>query len=190
MVRNYEDKELIDRVKSLPSFIYMPKYLLIGVRSREDVFNQFDDKFYLFIESTFKVTTSGTTNPGSKSLLGGWLNTNGKGSAIIKADEIYYDVYRHGLHKGRMEALRQVGNMKYYRDDNNNELSEEIGEVTEGNYFTNFHFNSYDLVTNIKKYFINGWSEGCQVANQLDKYKTILALTYNHVVSYALLKEF
>ncbi len=191
MVRAYTDKELLDRVAALQGFTHLPKYLLIGVRSTEDRFNEFDDKFYLYIDGKFIVSSTGTTNPGSNSLLGGWKRLGVKGAAIIKSNEIYYGCYQYGLHKGKMPALRQVRPMKYYRDNDNDKQTEEIGEITGGINYTNFHYNSYNIADTIKKKFIGGWSEGCQVSNDRLAYYRIIEHCKNApAVTYALLKEF
>ena len=195
MVRAYTDTELINIVGQLQGFRGIPYYLLIGVRSKEDTFDVFDDKFYFFVNGEFYAMTTGTTNPGGKSLLGGWRKVNTKGSAIIKSNEIYYDVYEYGLHKGKMPALRQrfgpVGNMKYYRDGNDNKKVDELGIVYTGVYNTNFHFNNYDIKTKIKSLMIGGWSEGCQVANDSEGYNKIINKVAGdrRPVTYALIKE-
>lgn len=191
-MKNYTDKELLDRVKTLKSYTHIPELLLIGVRSKADIFNQYDDKFYFYWNRVFITHTTGTTNPGSFSLLGGWKSTNKIGSAIVKSDEIYYDVYGYGLHKGKMPALRQIGNMKYFRDNDNDKFSEEIGKEYSGNFATAFHFNDYNIVSKTLKILIGGWSEGCQVANVSEPYNKIINLVKSEKkkVSYALLKEF
>ena len=64
-VRFYTDKQILDRVKSLPSFQFIPSdYWLCGIRSTEDKSDNYDDKFYLFKGEKFIMVTSGTTNPG------------------------------------------------------------------------------------------------------------------------------
>lgn len=192
MVGTYTDEQLLGRVRALKSFKYMPDYLLIGVRSKADKFNEYDDKFYFYIKGEFIAVTTGTTNPGKNSLLGGSVKYNPKGAAVIKSDEIYYDVYEYGLHKNKMPALRQVGKMLYYRDGDNDEKTEEEGEITSGNFFTHFHFNNYDLYDRVVCFFINGWSFGCQVANMSEPYLTIINRVKKDKVkvSYALLLEF
>ena len=48
-VRTYNDKELLNKVKSLSSFKSVPQgYWILGVRSNEDAPNKYDDKFYIF----------------------------------------------------------------------------------------------------------------------------------------------
>lgn len=207
MVRNYTDAELLERVKSLKSFKYMPKYLIIGVRSKADIPDTFDDKFYLFIDSKFVAVTTGTTHPGGPILGGGWKSYNKNGAAIVKADEIYYNVYRYGLHKGRMPALRQIRNMLYYRDNDNDKKVDASGILYADNYNTNFHANSYSAVQTIvngvkdiigtwfKTDKIGNWSAGCQVVNDAVGYDLFITKTMydekgNHPeVTYALLNE-
>ncbi len=49
MVKNYTDSQLLNKVKSLPSFKQFPNdFWILGVQSQEDTFNVFDDTFYIF----------------------------------------------------------------------------------------------------------------------------------------------
>ena len=69
MVRTYNDKQLLDKVKTLPNFKSIPsEHWILGVRSNEDNPNSFDDKFYLFKGEEFVWMTSGTTNPGTPNI--------------------------------------------------------------------------------------------------------------------------
>lgn len=195
MVRNYTDEELINKVKSLPTFKSIPKdYWLLTVRSQEDIFNTFDDKVYLFKGKKCELVTSCATNPGGPALLGGWKKYTKTGAAVIKTDEWYYDVYKYGLHNGKMPALRQNGKMKYYRDNNNDKKVDEVGKIEEAIYYTNFHFNSYkvfDRIKNAINSLIGEWSYGCVVCNIEDKYEEIINKTKTQAsVTMCLLKEF
>lgn len=193
MVRKYTDKELLDRVKSLSSFKSIPKgYWLLGVRSLEDTPNKFDDKFYLFKGEEFVLVLQGTTNPGTPILNKGYLEFNKAGAAIVKSNEWYYNLWKYGLHRGKMPALLQLGNkIKVHRDGDNDNKSEELGGVIEGYYGINFHSNNYDLTTKLKKEDINGWSAGCQVSNDILNYKKVIDLVKpQEIVSYCLIQEF
>jgi hypothetical protein len=193
MVKNYTDKQLLDRVKSLPSFKLIPNgYWMAGVSSLEDNPNKFDDKFYLFKSEEFVMVLQGTTNPGTPILQKGYLKYNKVGAAVVKSNEWYYDVWKYGLHQGKMPALLQLGNtIKVYRDGDNDLKSEEIGNYIEGYYGINFHSNNYDLSTKLKKEDINGWSAGCQVSNDIPKYNQVIQLVKSQpTVSYCLIKEF
>jgi hypothetical protein len=66
MVRSYTSKQLLDKVKTLKSFVVIPSgYWILGVQSNEDAYDRFDDKFYLFKGEDFIMVTTGTTNAGS-----------------------------------------------------------------------------------------------------------------------------
>ena len=192
-VRSYTSTELLDRVKSLKSFKVIPQgYWIIGVRSNEDAPNKYDDKFYLFNGDKFVKVVSGTTNPGTPILQGGYLKYNKVGAAIVKADEIYYDVWAYGLHQGKMPALRQVGKFILFRDGDKDGKSEEVGEPIVGSgYGINFHSISNDLSVKKIGENIGGYSAGCQVCNNVEQYKMIINMIKNqHRITYCLLSEF
>ncbi len=190
-VRTFTDKELLARVKELKSFKEVPKgYWLLGVRSNEDKPNSFDDKFYLFKGEEFIIVTSGTTNPGTPTLKQ-FEKVNKDGAGVLKSEEWYYNVWKFGKHQGKVEALLQLGaKVKVYRDTDKDDKSEEQGKLQEGYFGINFHPNTYDLSkpsgTNI-----GWWSAGCQVVNNVDKYKTMIKLLKTEKsVSYCLINEF
>jgi hypothetical protein len=199
-VKNYTSEQLLNRVKSLPSFDPkrgIPKNLIIGVRSEEDTPNVFDDKMYAFINGQFQLVTSCTTNPGGPVLLGGWKRFNSIGAAVLKSDEVYYDAYmrsdgksvRH--HQGKMPCLRQVRSMKYFRDGNNDAKTDEVGQIHIGNFSTNIHANNYNLSSRVVSRIIGEWSAGCQVVNVLSDYTRLLeTYPFGEPITYVLLKEF
>lgn len=191
-VRGYRDEELLDRVKSLPSFKYIPKdYWIIGVRSNEDAYDVFDDKFYIFKGETFVDVMTGTTNTGGYGLkqYRKWSN---KGVAQIKSNEIYYDVWTRGKHRGKVEALKQTGAFKVIRDNNMNKRSGDISEWTWEKWKgLNFHPNTYNLAQTVKRWFIGKWSIGCQVVNDIPKYVSFIKNTRpQSKFTYCLLDEF
>lgn len=191
MVRQYTDKQLLSRVKELDSFKNIPSgYWLLGVRSLDDIPNTFDDKIYLFKGEEFVLVTSATTNPGTPTLKQ-FEKVNKDGSAILKADQWYYNVWKYGKHNGKVEALLQLGNkVQVYRDTDRDSQSEEQGALQSGYFGINFHPNTYDLSkgsgTNI-----GWWSAGCQVVNNIPNYKTMIKLLKNEkFVTYCLVDEF
>lgn len=194
-VKAYTDRDIIDRVKKTHGFTTIPiGYWLCGIRSQEDYSDCYDDKFYLFKGESFIMVTSGTTNPGKWGLLN--FNVyNPKGCAVVKADEWYYDLWQKGLHKSKIQAWVQRKPILYFRDNNKNEKSDELGTLQSGSIGINFHTCTYEKKpSSLKKFIgrvIGKWSEGCQVANIASDYYKILEITKGQKTkSYCLLKEF
>jgi hypothetical protein len=202
MVKNYTDQQILDRIKSLPSYDPVrgiPSNTIVEIRSTEDTPNIFDDKMYPYKDGTNWFVTSCTTNPGGPVLKGGWRKYNSKGAAVLKADEIYYDAYRKSdgktirHHNGRMPCLRQVKPMKYYRDGNNDGKTDAIGSIEVANNSTNIHFNSYSVFDKIKNSVtsvIGWWSAGCQVLNVEEDYERLYNLYDDKPITLILLNEF
>lgn len=191
MVRAYTDKQLLDKVKTLPNFKSIPsEHWILGVRSNEDTANSFDDKFYLFKGEEFIWVTSGTTNPGTPTLKQ-FEKVNKNGAAILKADTWYYNVWKFGKHNGKVDALLQIGaSVQVYRDIDKDDSSEEQGKCESGYFGINFHANTYDL-SKPSGSSIGWWSAGCQVVNNVTKYKEFIKLCKPQKnVSYCLINEF
>ena len=134
---------------------------------------------------------SGTTNPGSTSLMN-FESLGVKGAPVIVADKWYYNVWQRGMHKDKVIAYRQVGGFDVIRDANKDKKSGNSGtssvEFWKG---LNFHPSDYDLNSKVKKTLINGWSTGCQVVNDIPKYKQLMDLTKNQTkMSFCLINEF
>jgi hypothetical protein len=192
MVRAYTDTELLQRVKELDSFKDIPSgYWLLGVRSSEDEPNRFDDKIYLFKGEQFVDVTSCTTNPGT-TVLRNYSKFNAKGAAVVVADQWYYGVWRKGKHQGKITALIQIGaQIKVWRDGDKDDQSEESLIQQMGFFGINFHPNTYDINAKSTGSLVNGWSAGCQVVNNMDKYRKFINLVpANTSITYCLLNEF
>jgi len=201
-VKEYTDNELLDKVKSLPNFKQIPTgRWLLGVRSNEDQPNHFDDKIYEFEGEKFISVVSATTNPGLSILKGGYKSYNSVGAAVVAADKWYHNVWKYGLHKGKMPALLQTGAViDVYRDGDGDGLSEELGKPITGWYGINYHTNTYDFSPanlKLKRPQIDGWSAGCQVVNERDKfieqmkwYKAAAKANTQTHVTYCLINEF
>lgn len=191
-VKNYKTQQLLDKVAALESFKGFPLgYWILGVRSIEDAFNVYDDKFYIFKNKECLSVLTGTTNTGDYGLKN-FEEYSKLGVAQIKADEWYYDVWTRGLHKGRMPALLQSKGFKVIRDNNKNDKSGDKQDWTwEYNKGLNFHTNNYDLKAKIISWFIGKWSVGCQVTNDVPLYSAFMknSLPQNSF-TYVLLNEF
>jgi hypothetical protein len=191
MVKSYTDKQLLERVKSLGNYIGIPtEHWILGVRSNEDTANSFDDKFYLFHGEEFIWVTSGTTNPGTPTLKQ-FEKVNKKGAAVLKSDQWYYDVWKFGKHNGKVDALLQLGAaVQVYRDTDKDDDSEQQGTLDTGYFGINFHSNTYDL-SKPSGTSIGWWSAGCQVVNNVTKYKEFIKLCKpQKFTSYCLINEF
>lgn len=196
MVRSYSDKELLDRVQTLNSFDSFPEgYWILAVRSKADKPNKFDDKFYIYKGEEFITVTTGTTNPGTSILKGGFKRYNRVGAAVVKSNEWYYDIYKYGLHRGKMEALRQRSSkpILYYRDGDMDGKSEELGKAQSGVIYTNFHGSTYRKGSLLERDNINGWSAGCLVCNKNPEYEALIKMfkdSKQRYFSLCLIKEF
>jgi len=194
-IGNYTDKQLLEKATQTHGFVAFPKdYWLLGIRSKEDEPDVFDDKFYLFHSDKFVMVTSGTTNPGKYGLLN-FKEYNSQGCAVVKADEWYNDLWAPGMHKGKMKALVQVSDVLYYRDNDMDLKSDEIGQIYKGIIGINFHTATYESKPNIIAKFvawlIGKWAVGCQVCNvALDYYSIIRGVWGQKRISYCLLNEF
>lgn len=189
-VKQYTDNQLLERVASIGGTTRTGTYLLIGVQSQEDLFDQFDDKFYVFDGHEFKMVTTGTTNPGQKALKQ-YFNYDLPGAAVWKTDQFYKDLYKPGLHKGRMKALRQDRPIYYYRDSDKDNCSDQQGQLHHGQIYANQHGISYDPFSNKIATRIGGWSFACQVMNRMSDYKAWIKAAWSRDknVDYAILKE-
>ena len=191
MVKNYTTAQLLEKVREIDGFKgYPQEYWLLGVRSNEDTANRFDDKFYLFLGEQFILVTSGTTNPGTPTLMQ-FEKVNKKGAAVLNADKWYYNVWHFGKHQGKVDALLQLGApVEVYRDTDKDDDSEEQGVLDRGYFGINFHPNTYKPSAP-KTNVIGWWSAGCQVVNDLNTYKRIITMCKpQKVVSYCLINEF
>lgn len=194
-LRNYTDKQLLDKAKSLPTFKKIPSnYWILGVRSLADAPDRYDDKAYLFNGEQFIMVMPITTNPGAFGLLN-FMSYNSAGCAVVLADTWNYDCWKGGFHKGKMKALVQIGAIAYTRDNNKNMKSENYGKVYYNIAGINFHTCSYEnILANLKNYIgklIGKWSEGCQVASTPELYYKFIEEPYKQdAVSYCLLNEF
>lgn len=192
-VRNYTTDQLLNHAKTINGFKSFPKNKWIyGLRSNEKTPNVPDDKFYIFEEEKFLTMLTGSTEPGTPILQGGFLKYNKVGAAVVKANEWYHNLWLYGLHMGKMPALRQVGEILLYRDGDMDVYAEELGKLIKGNYFgINFHTMDYNLLSKDIETKIGTWSAGCQVANQVEKYyQTISSFKKNGLTTYLLVDEF
>lgn len=188
-IRNYTDKQLLDRVEKLPTFKGWRKgKYTIWVRSDEDAFDRFDDKVYNFEclsegkRPVFHSVNSGTTNAGAQGLKN-FEKYNSLGCAVLKADHMVYGSHEFGISKGK-EVYRQAKPWTYYRDNNKNEKAEEIG--VEYNDIIHAHQHAAGENSTL----IGGWSVACLVRNVKKEYDAWLKWMNKQTLHTVILKEF
>jgi hypothetical protein len=146
--------ELKTIFKSL-NYKWLP-FQIVGIRSKADAHNKFDDLIGLIENDTITWFT-GTTNPGTH-----WLKNllNPKGAALLKPNQ-YINTWKLDLHQGKYLALCQRKNVVVYRDGDKDNFSEETGITETGLFGINIHRANPSAISSI----IDKWSAGCQVLN-------------------------
>lgn len=135
-----------------------------GIRTKDNVANTFNDWLFASYwndkKELISVIVAGTTDAGLTARL---KPSNPKGVVIIQHGIQHRGVYRlenpkvvpsERGHKGK-EAFRQIAPMKYWRDNNKNNIL-ETGLNEE---FTLSFTNGHDMGT--RGLQVNNWSEGC-----------------------------
>ena len=132
---------------------------IVGIRNAatgSEVTNLFDDVITLAYKEygVWKFHQwAATTEPGKKGMLQG----KAVGGVAFLVPGQYRRSHAIDLHQGKYEALRQVGNLKLYRDGDR-DLEFDKDKITEcSNCGVNIHMAGDDST------FVENWSEGCQV---------------------------
>ena len=143
---------------------WMP-FHIIGIRSKANEPNKFDDLICLIDGDELKVFT-GTTNPGTY-----WLKNpmNVNGCAVLKKGQ-YVDTWQIGLHKGQYTALTQAKKVTVFRDDDKDAIAEEQGKEDTGIFGINIHRANPSATSTL----IEKWSAGCQVLNNSKEFKELI----------------
>jgi len=164
---------------------------LIGIRTADNSSNAFNDwmtvshfrrdktwAFYAF---------QCTTDPGLY-----WRQhpLNVDGTAIVVPGQ-YRGLWQRGKHRGKYEALVQVGPVKVWRDNNKDESLDFNGEPREGIFGINMHHASgTGRSTDVDK-----WSAGCQVLADIDDFNFLITVCRRQIArgyktfSYTLLDD-
>jgi hypothetical protein len=190
-VKGYTDNQLLSRVSQLSNFKALPEgYFIIGLRSQEDTLDCNDDKFYLFAGKKCILVILGTTNPGKVGLIN-YKDFNKDGCAVLKADHCHYDVWEQRLHRKKVWAWCQRIPAIYFRDNDSDPYSEQLGIELIGNIGINFHPQTYNKNSQLLKQTIGEWSIGCQCPANRQDFNKIMELTKDQkTMSYFLLNEF
>lgn len=181
-MKKYSYVELENRFKELN--YQWPTMHVIGVRSKANEKNKFDDQMYLIDGPMMSVFTC-TTNPGTH-----WLKNllNPKGAAVLKPGQ-YVDSWKLGLHQGKYEALVQAKPITVFRDADKDDLAEETRVEDTGMFGINIHRANPSAISS----FIDKWSAGCQVLNNPTEFARMLTTcktSGKKAFTYTLLVEF
>lgn len=183
MITKYSIQALQKEFERL-GYKWLP-FMLIGVRSKANKNNEFDDLIGV-VENNSITWYTATTNAGRHWLLN-FLNP--KGTAVLKCGQ-YIGAWKLGLHKGQYEALIQTGGkVTVYRDADKDETAEEQGIEETGWFGINIHRANPKTISRI----VEKWSGGCQVfASPFDFAEALKACRRSgqSVFTYTLLKEF
>lgn len=190
MVRKFTDIELIERVESLPSFKGWKKgKYAFSVRSKADLYDQFDDKKYSFEcfkdgeRPKFKMVNIVTTNSGSYGLMN-FDDYNHLGCAVLKADVLVYNSHIYGLHKKRPAYIQSFTvPYPYHRDNNRNKKAEEIGPIYYNRIGANHHRAGQNSTV------IKNWSTACVVDAKEEDFLEWLEWMNEEPLSSVILKE-
>lgn len=156
----------------------------VGIRSKANLPNQFDDLFALIQGNNIEWFTC-TTNPGTH-----WLKNllNLKGAALLKANQ-YVDTWQIGLHQGKYKAFCQAKPVEVFRDKDLDDIAEETAVIDKGLFGINIHRANEKAISKL----IDKWSAGCQVLNNPAEFAKLLSTaeaTKQKYFTYTLLKEF
>jgi hypothetical protein len=137
---------------------YDQEPMLVGIRSKLNVPNVFNDILCLFMPDGTEHFWNITTDPGTTYLV---KPINPKGCAVLKEGQ-YLNVWYLGYHQGKADhrALRQCGTFTVFRDNDKDLLAEPVGTEDTG---TNFGINCHGAAKNADTTKIGPWSAGCQV---------------------------
>ena len=95
---------------------------------------------------------------------------NPKGTALLAPGQ-WTDCWKIGMHKGKYEALVQCAPITVYRDKDKDEIAEETNVTETGMFGINIHRAMPKGITK----FIDDWSAGCQVFDNIDEFKEFLS---------------
>jgi hypothetical protein len=179
-------REIIENSVKAKGYLWFEKgdynLNIVGVRGTSNggkATNLFDD----FITLSYKIkgewqfhSFKATTEPSVHYLMNP-INKNG--TAILKPSQ-YRGAYALGLHQGQYEALRQVGELRVYRDTNRDAEYDLVNEASSFNDGINIHRAN----PNGESIYINKWSAGCQVIANSKDWNTFISLVKKSATLY------
>lgn len=164
---------------------------IIGIRSSNDIANNFDDWLYLiYRDDNLEIQIHEfaiTTDPGAY-----WLKNpmNINGTAILTPGQ-YKGSHAIGLHQGKYEALKQKAPVRVWRDNTRDAVLDKEGKTYEGIFGINIHRSNANGASNI----VEKWSAGCQVFKDVKDFDFFMNICkeasaiYGNSFTYTLLEE-
>jgi hypothetical protein len=180
-VKNHAIKIMLSRVKSILKDygyeLYTRPYELniVGLRSKSTKPNLFDDEIHVFYKKpdgkwNYHVYPA-TTDPGTF-----WLSNPSypDGTAILAQGQ-FKNAYSIGKHRGQYDALLQKKSVTVIRDyDRDAFLDFKNGNKETGFFGINIHRAESKGTTK----FINRYSAGCQVFQNVEDFEAFMKLCY------------
>lgn len=193
-LRSYNDNELIKRVEThAQGFDGWQKGIYdIWVRKSKtpNLVDVFTDKVFTFsvgdnLTPEFRMVCTGTSLTGSWALKN-FKTYNSKGAAVLASNHFVRNSHAWGFHKGK-RAYEQVKAFPMYRDNDFDNLAEEIGQL-----YTNeiIKANSHPAKQNAVSQIIYNWSAACLVRNSWFQWIGWLNYMAKRPLSVAILREF
>jgi hypothetical protein len=166
-------------LKSLGYQLFSRPYELniVGVRSKNTKSNSFDDELHVFYKvktfhweyHVFKITT----DPGTY-----WLKNplQPKGTAILAQGQ-YLNAYHIGMHQSKYKALVQQKPVSVIRDYDRNAWLDFLNGSKENGLFG---INIHRALTQGKTKYIDRFSAGCQVFENVADFEHFLTMCDKH----------
>lgn len=190
----YTDQQLIKRVEShADGFDGWQKGVYdIWLRKTPTAaaMDTFDDKVYTFEVETeggipeFRMVCRGTSHAGSYGLKK-FHEYNPAGCAVLKSNHFVRNSHVWGFHKG-YRAYRQAKPFPYFRDNDYDNLIEEIGEAQNDIILANCH-RAAQAGESVRIY---NWSVACLVRSNANQWNAWMAFMDKRPLSTAILREF
>ena len=198
LIMKYTDQQLINQVEreALGFDGWKKGAYDIWVRKNDTPadMDKFNDKVYSFVvpeegaTPVFKMVCTGTSHAGSYGLKN-WREYNSKGCAVLRSNTIVYESHVWGRHKN-YTAYRQAKPFPYFRDDDCDNLAEEIGPV----YWDIIFANCHRAAAQGESVRIYNWSVACLVRNNAAQWFKWLGFMDKEMkrapLSVCILKEF
>ena len=163
---------------------------IVGIRSRNNIPEKFDDKILVIYKDTFEreqvKVFKATTDPGLyylKNLI------NVKGTAILAPGQ-HKSAFQLGMHRGKERALVQLNKLPVIRDNNR----DGVLDFSCKNLDLGFHgIHVHSAGSGTEK--VGRWSAGCQVIQEPVEYRYFISLCeegakhWGNTFTYTLLEE-